>query len=385
MPNTLTNIVDKILARSLTALREQAVMPRIVNTDYGEEAARFGNTIEIPKPQAQVVSTMVPGIQGSAVPANVTNDKLEINLDQWKITDFHMTDKEMVEVDRSLNFIPGQTQEAVRAIANDMDIAIHNLYVGVTNFIGTEGVIPFSTIQTALDARKTLNTSLIPEGQRSIVLAPDGEAQALSLSAYSDADKTGDDGKTKGRRVKIDGLIGRKFGFDHFMSQNVVTHTAGTQASAIIDAQVAVGSSTLTITDAKSVEGTVVVGDVFTIAGHSQNYVSRSLVTVNSSVAVTLEIAPTLQQIASTGATLTFKRSHVVNLAFHKNAFAFVNRPMVTPKLGGEVFSRTLTDPLTGLTMRLETIRQRKQTAWEFDALYGVKLVQPGFAVRIAG
>ncbi len=45
MANTLTNIVDKILARGLTTLREQAVMPRLVNIDYSNEAAQKGSTM----------------------------------------------------------------------------------------------------------------------------------------------------------------------------------------------------------------------------------------------------------------------------------------------------------------------------------------------------
>ena len=38
MANTLTNIMDKILARGLMVLREAAVMPRLVNIDYANEA-----------------------------------------------------------------------------------------------------------------------------------------------------------------------------------------------------------------------------------------------------------------------------------------------------------------------------------------------------------
>ena len=46
--NTLSNIMPKILARGLMALREQAIMPRVVNGDYSREAAQKGQTIDVP-------------------------------------------------------------------------------------------------------------------------------------------------------------------------------------------------------------------------------------------------------------------------------------------------------------------------------------------------
>jgi hypothetical protein len=45
----------------------------------------------------------------------------------------------------------------------------------------------------------------------------------------------------------------------------------------------------------------------------------------------------------------------------------------------------TMVDPLTGLPLRLEIRRQHKQTVWEFDVLYGVKLIRAALASRIAG
>ncbi len=379
MANTMTNILDKILARGLRTLREAAVMPRLVNTDFQGEGARFGNTVDIPKSVSQSVSTVTAGKPGIAAPASKTPEFTTVALDQWKVTDFHMTDKEMQEVDKNRHFVPMQTEEAARAIANDIDVAIHNEYTGVYGYVGTAAVVPFSTVKTATDARKVLNTQLAPMHPRRVVLDPTAEAQALGLSAYSDAEKVADD------LAKIEGVIGRRFGMDHFMSQNVVTHTAGTVPS---DTQVgsttAIGASVLAIV-AGSALGTIVVGDVFTIAGDSQTYASKTAITTTSTNQ-DVTIAPTLKVIASATSVLTFKATHVVNLAFQRNAFVYVTRPMLTNKIeGAGLMGRTLTDGLSGLTMRLELIRQRKQTAWEFDVLYGTKLVRAEFATRIAG
>ena len=227
MSNSLTNVMDKILARGLMTLREAAIMPRLVNVDYNaNEAKQFGDTIDVPKPAAQVASSVVAGVQGSATPASKTPGKVQVPMDQWKTTDFHLTDKDMVEVDRNRHFLPMQTAEAARVLANTADTYIHGKYTGVYGYVGTAGVVPFSSVATATGARVVLNEQLAPMSERRIVMDPTAEGQALQLAAYSDVSQTQD------RPVKIEGEIGRKFGFDHFMSQNVLTHTAGTRASA---------------------------------------------------------------------------------------------------------------------------------------------------------
>lgn len=379
MANTITNILDKILAKGLLTLREAAVMPRLTNTDYQGDAAQQGNTIDVPRPVAQVVSTVAASNVLKA-PASKTPSLVQVSLDQWKMTDFHLTDKEMAEIDRNRHFVPMQTQEAARAIANNIDTAIHNTYTGVYGFTGTAAVVPFSTVATATNARKVLNTQLAPMNDRRIVLDPTAEAQALNLAAYSDVSQSAD------RPVKIDGEIGSKFGMEHFMSQNVVTHTAGTIVSGTIASTTAIGVSTLGV-KADSGGGTIVVGDVFTIAGDSQTYTANTALTLVSTVAQNLSIDPPLKVIASATSVIQVKATHVVNLAFQRGAFVYATRPVqdaVGAMTGGNPQS-VLTDDVSGLTMRLEVVRQHKQNAFQFDVLYGVKLVRPEYACRIAG
>jgi len=378
MANTLTNILDKILAQGLVTLRESAVMPRLVNIDYSSDGAQKGNTIDVPVPKAQVVSSVsassAPKQAGSNTPGLV-----QISLNQWKMTDFYLTDKEMAEIDRNRHFVPMQTQEAARAIANNVDNFIHSKYTGVYGYVGTAAVVPFSTVATATTARKVLNDQLCPMSQRRLVMDPSAEAQALQLAAYSDLEKSGDSGP------KIEGELGRKFGMDHYMSQNVNTHTGGTASASItVGSTSAVGVSTLQF---KSGVGTttVVLGDVFTIAGDSQTYVATSSANITSA-GVNVTIDPALKIVASATSVITMKATHVVNLAFNRNAFAYATRPLQEGIAGLNPNPQSiLVDNLTGLTMRLEVVRQNKQNAWQFDVLYGAELVRPELATRIAG
>jgi hypothetical protein len=382
MANTITNVLDKILAQGLMTLREAAIMPRLTNTDYQGAGAQQGNTIDIPKPVSQAVST-VSASNTLKAPADKTPGLVQVSLDQWKMTDFHLTDKEMTELDANRHFRPMQTSEAARAIANNIDSAIHGTYTDVYGFVGTAGTTPFSTVATATGARKVLNEQLAPMNDRRVVMDPAAEDQALQLSAYSDLEKTGDSD------VKIEGEIGRKFGMDHYMSQNVVTHTAGTLAGAgslTVGSTTAAGATTLDFANA-SASGTLVVGDIFTIAGQTQTYVAASAHTIASTANATVTISPALTAVATAAAAITVKASHVVNFAFQRGAFVYVTRPIadaVGAMTGGNPQS-VMTDPVSGLTMRLEVVRQHKQNAFQFDVLYGVKCVRPEYAVRIAG
>ncbi len=360
-------------------------MPRLVNGDYSSEAAMKGATIDVPIPSVasatDVVPSNTPPSPGSKAPSVV-----QISLDNWKKTDFYLTDKELVEIDRNAHFVPMQMSEAVRALANAVNEDIHAEYLGVYGYTGTAGTTPFaSTVVDATNSRKVLHQQRAPRADRRGVLDFDAEANALALSPFSDAEKVG----PAGPRVKIEGEIGRKFGVDWFADDAVVTHTAGSLQTpgGVVGSTTAIGATTLDIKSA-SAQGNVNIGDIFTIAGDTQTYVAGATVSaIVSGTAQGVAIQPPLKVIASADSAVTFKATHVVNLVFHRDAFAFANRPLVASTtdvaLGSRIMS--MTDPQTGITLRIEVSRQYKQVVWELDILWGAKLVRPELATRLAG
>ncbi len=384
MANSLSAVMPKILARGLLALREQAVMPRLVNADYSNDAARKGDTIDVPLPSAVAVSDVTPSNTAPA-PADTAPTVAQVSLNQWKKAGFHLTDREMLEIDAEESFVPMQMAEAVRALANAVNASVHAEYAGVYGFVGDAGSTPFAgDVASATAARKLLNKQLAPRSDRRGVLDFDAEANALALPQFSDAEKVGSSG------VKIEGEIGRKFGIDWVADDGVVTHVAGTAADSgsytvTTASPASAGAGSVSVrTDSGS--PTLVVGDVISFAGHAQTYV----VTAGASLTVggvAVAIAPALRADVADAAAVTVRSSHVVNLAFHRDAFALAMRPlsagMADLALGNRILA--MTDAQTGLSLRLEVSRQYKQTVWEFDVLWGVKLVRPELAVRIAG
>lgn len=389
MANTLTNIMPKILARGLEVLREQCMMVQLVNTDYSNTAKQKGDTIDVPIPSEVEVVDVVPGTVPIAV-EDSTPTKVQITLDNWKQNKpIHLTDKEMVEIDKNAHFLPGQLKEAVKGLANAVNQSLWTEYYTVYGAVGTAGTVPFdgtSKLTNATAARKLLHSQLCPRDMRRAVVDFDAEEGLLNLAEISDTSQVAGE-----RGAKFEGEIGRKLGFDWYTDDHVPTHTAGTPGGTPVvndpGPSLAVGDKTVPIDGLTATTGDYHKGDIITFAGHSQQYAVQALVTANASGEVDVSIEPGLVAVPADGAAVTLVASHVVNMAFHRDAFALAIRPLEGSTKGLELGSRIMTmqDPKSGIPLRLEVSRQHKQVVWEFDILWGVRCVRPAKAVRILG
>lgn len=369
MANTWTEVIPKLLAQGLMALRQQAVMPRLVNRGFESIAGELGSTIDVPIPSAVTVADVSP----SNTPPS-TNDqtptKVSIALDQWKEAAFYLTDKELLEVQRGT--IPMQASEAIKALANTIDQALLDEYKKIYGYAGSAASAPFSTdVQDYLDARKILADQLAPMEPRQVILDPAAEANALALRAFQDASFGG------GSDTIINGQIGRKMGALWIMDQNVRTHTTtGAGTILVNDAAHATGAKTITY-DGGGTQP--VLGDIFTVAGDLQTYV------VTSATATVISHEPAGKVALADNAAFTFKATHVVNLLFHRDAFVLAMRPFAgSDPLALGNFSSAL-DPVSGLALRLEVSREHRRTRFAYDVLYGIQTVRREFACRIAG
>jgi hypothetical protein len=373
MANTLTEVTDKLLAQGLVALRQNSVMPLLVNRGYDRIARERGSTIDIPIPSAITVQTVSPAATPPST-ADVAPTKATIALSEWKEAPFYLTDKERTEIMEGT--VPMQATEAIKALANDVDTYIMGKYLAIYGYTGTAGTAPFATdVTDATAIRKILNNQLAPMGDRRVVFNPDAEANALNLRAFHDMSFSGSAAGI------LEGEVNRKFGMDWFMDQNVVTHTAGTGTGYLVNdgAGLLVGATTATVDTGT---GSLIVGDIVTFAGHAQTYVVTSALAAN-----VFGFLPALKAAVANDGAITKKAAHAVNLAFHRDAFAFASVPLETEpgseQLGSVI--RAAVDPISGLALRLEVTREHKRIRYSYDILYGASLVRPELATRLAG
>jgi hypothetical protein len=374
MANDLSPLIPKLLAQGLLALRQAAIMPRLVNRGYEAQAGDIGSAITIPVSSAVPAQAVTPAATPPAT-SDMTITSTTLTLDKWYEAPFYMTDKDLLEVDRGV--IPMQASEAVKSLANQADADIFGLAKDIYGYVGTPGVTPLATDASVyLAARKTLTNQLCPMDPRYMVMNADMEANALGLRAFQDASFTGNiDGI-------INGQINNKLGARWLVDQNIPSFTTGAAASYLVNnaAGLAVGAKTAAIDGGT---GAWVAGDIVTFAGHAQTYVIVS--SVGGATATSITFEPGLVATVADNAAITKAASRSENLLFHRDAFAFASRPFSgsDPMNLGQFMS--MVDPVSGLTLRLEVSREHKRTRWSFDILYGVKTVRREFAVRIAG
>lgn len=384
MANSFTDVIPILIAQGLQTLREQCVMPRLVNTDYSNDPANVGDVVNLWIPSALPVSDVTPG-PTPVTPPDSTPKKVPIQLNQWKKSGFHLTDKQRLEIIGGVQ--AKQAIEAVKSLANFVNSYILGKYKKIYGFAGTPGTTPFaSDLVAAKQARIALNKQLAPMQDRRVVLDPDAEGNASILAQFLAADQRGDQGGI------IQGQIGRKLGMDWFLDQQIPTHasTALSAGAATVNGAQAVGAGSTdggrngTVSIAKATNpSNLVAGDIITIAGDPQTYVvtaDTTLIVGNTAV----PIAPALKKATAGGEAVSLKASHVVNLAFHRDCFGFVSRPLqAASENAANIMS--VPDPTSGVVLRLEVIRQNKQDYYEFDILFGAECCREELGCRIAG
>lgn len=395
MANQLDIIVPQILAQGLAVLRENIVMPFLVNRGYSAEAAQRGDTVTIPVPSAMsAVDVTSPGgvglIANMDAPQDVAPSSVTIPMDKWKKADFAMTDKDLVEIQEG--YLPLQAESAVKALANQVDTDLLGMVSGLYGFSGTlsDGVVGINQLSDVVNARKVLNQQLAPMDPRYLVVGPQGEAEMLSIQAFHDASFG------VGGEAILDGRLTRRLGFGIAMDQNVGTLTHGNLGAALqidyVDSTLASPTKTLTQTGANTADGPV-AGDIVELAGIDGTFVVTSVSGTFGSSTGVVNIEPALP-IGTTGATgvdidyptgITAGASYEANMAFHRDFAAFVTRPLAAGAEGLGTVVRSISDPESRLTLRLEISRENKQTRWCWDILYGFALIRRELACRVGG
>ncbi len=372
MNNQLDVIIPQILARGLATLRENIVMPFLVNRGYQAEAAQRGDTVTIPVPSSMEAADVAPTITPST-PQFITPSSVTIPLDKWKKADFSLTDKDLVEIQEG--YLPLQAEEAVKALANQVDKDLLGMAAGFYGFSGKLGE-EIRDLKDIVAARRVLNEQIAPMDPRYLVVGPQGEAEMLGIQAFHDASFG------VGGEAILEGRLTRRLGFGIAMDQNVGELAQGTAT----DLEVSGSGSDLALTVAGGTDAPS-VGDIVEIGTQAGTFVITAVGA--STVSVYPAIDGTIDALSP--ADMTYPADAVAGetyegrMAFHRDAMAFVTRPLSAGAEGLGTVVRSISDPESRLTLRLEISRENKQTRWCWDILYGFALIRRELGVRVGG
>jgi hypothetical protein len=211
MPNQLLT-VDVIAREAIATLYEQTVMAGLVHRDYeGDFTGNSGDTITIRKPAVFTVNEFnrATGI----VLQDATEGSTSLTLNKIPDVSFAVTSEDwsMRITDFSEQFL----QPAMEAISQYTDRLVLGLRADITQAVEYNPTAP-NVSDVLIDAGKVLHDASVPTTMRRAVADTTLTALFQKDPLFVQADQVGDDGT-----ALREASIGRKRGFDNYMSQNV--------------------------------------------------------------------------------------------------------------------------------------------------------------------
>ena len=412
MANT-TLTADIIAKEAIMILDNELVMAKKVFRGYENEfdksvnGYKVGETISIRKPTDFTV-------RDGAVMAtqDVVEGKTTITVDKRKGIDFKFTSQDLTLKIGELS--ERVIKPAMIQLANQIDADLMALYKDVPSWVGTP-TPPINSYADFAKGPERMDEYANPTDGRCAVLSP---ADHWGLLGSQTALYMQDVAKGAYRK----GSLGEIGGVDTYMSQNVPTHTVGSAATASAVADAAAGSGVLSTTYEAtkdtgymylSTDGwdasTLKQGDILELSNvYAVNPVTKATLafrkqfvvledTVTAAGDTAIKIAP---PIIPTGAfknvsavpvdcTTTIAKvgtggtGYRQNMMFHKNAFALVSVPLISPPGAVEVARQSY----KGTNVRVIPVYDgvNDESAWRLDILYGVKTLDARLAHRISG
>lgn len=372
-----TFLTPNIIAKeAMMQLRANTVMAGLVHRDYSKEfVAGVGDTVTIRKP-ATFEAKEFNRNTGIEI-QDATEGSDTIKLDKLLDVSFEVT-AEQLTMDIA-SFSEQLLQPAMQSFAQKIDLYLLDLYKDVNAISGVAGTPP-NSIAAITDVRQVLNENKVPLTNRRLVIDPSAENGFLQIPTFHEADKIGDSGT-----ALREASLGRKFGFDIYTDQNVRKHVIGSLAPASgkikVKAEAVAGTNSVTLTGT-TLTGTLVAGDILQI-GEKQYAVTENAEVANGDIIV--KVSPTLTADVAANVEVTVRAAHTANLAFHKNAFALVTRPIALPKGIADGQKAIVNYDGFGLRVIYDYNSQYKKDVISIDMLCGVKTLNPELACRLMG
>lgn len=368
---------ELVLPLAISRLRGQLTMPQLITVNTKDESKKFGEEVTVPTPVVFGEADEFDPATGSQ-PSEINAEGVKVKLDKHIYKEWKMTDREFLAHAAS-NTLPSAMEGAVDSLSISVNKAIFGLYTDIGHISGDVTSAGNRDKADLIAARKVLQDNKVL-GNRKLVLTSDTEADLLL--EMSKVNETGD------QTLVNEGYIGRKFGFDIYSDVQAPTHFAGSASAVdgIVTAGINLaGSPVLRVSGVD--EGAIFVrGDVIKLAGGYSASVAAEVI-ADATGNVEIPVVGGLKLPLAPGVAVEVVGTHAVDLAFTPAAFMIAFRQLEAPGTQGGVEVGTMTDPISGITLRLMRWYNpsTEATHWKLETLFGVKTIDPARALRMGG
>lgn len=210
-----TAIPEIVAAMALGALKANTVLAQVVNRDYDNDVAEYGDIVNVQlrgalsandKAENTVITLQVP-----------STTALPVALNKHKEVSFLVEDLAIMMARPDL--IAGYGKDAGIAIAEQIDTDLAGLYSGLSQTIDATAGLAEANFR---EAQRLLNSAKAPTSDRWAVLHEDAYYEAGDIEKLINRDYQGDAAAT----AVAQGFLGFLSGFNVVMDQKIVVATS---------------------------------------------------------------------------------------------------------------------------------------------------------------
>lgn len=208
---TQANALPTLIAsKVLGALKSNMALLAVVNRDYSQDLAEKGQTVQVP---IRGALTAYDKSEGGDVTVNApTATKKDVSLDTHKEVTFGEEDVSIMMSD--MDSIGGYTRDGAIALLTEIEDDLAGLYSGFSQTLDATGGLGEDDFR---EARRQLNSALVPPSGRWAVVHEDAEFEVLGIERIINRDYA----DSLGSAVMSARYSGTFAGFNIFMDQNI--------------------------------------------------------------------------------------------------------------------------------------------------------------------
>lgn len=359
-------------------LRENAGVCALVSKDMQAIPAGKGETVSVGMTAPMTADDLTPAASPTFPTAHVWKN-VDVSLSAWKKAEFYLTSRERAKIVES-DWVPKQLTEAVKAVVKPIKTAIYAaLYKGngikrttqtSNTFNATDKLANLTALRTKLTAMGCPDN-----GQRKLILSADAEEAALNLDQFTNWAAVG---KPQEDAYKY-GLLGKVMNFDIYGESSAdlpKTCTPGTDDGAYeLEGAHAIGATSLTLAEGT---GTILAGSLVTIGNFT--YCVKTGITEPGTLVI--HEPGLLEAFTGEDDVVSVAAHHIDGYAFDPDGIMLVGR--ITKDEGALGQHQVITDPVTGLLLKVSVIPCDEAVMWRVSSLYGADIVDPRLICRAA-
>jgi hypothetical protein len=381
MATTLTAIAPVLYSAAQDVSAEAFAAVNAIYMDFDNKGVAYGDVVKVPVVPAQAIETFTPANVAPAGAGAGAAEAVSVQISAQKKVSMVLTGEQIRSLENGENYQEWVRQwaaQAMRTLRNAAEIdACTAIKQGASRAIGTAGTTPFAaSLDDLASVRKILRDNGIPFADPQFIGNSNTELNLLKLGIVQQAYAAGSDAERRS------GVIGRQMGFQMRTSAGIASHTAGTATAFDIDLVAGYGPGDYVLHVDGGDGGSLIAGDILTIAGDTNKYVSNSAYAALVEEDITIG-RPGLRQTAANGAEFTIGAAYTPNFAFERNAIVGVTRPPLIPS-NPTIRTQVISDGM-GMSYLFAEIDQYGQRTWEILLSWGFKVVQPEHVAMLLG